>query len=241
MESRQELMKIISKLEQKRFVYLERFFQNCPEHVIRSIQRLHVPKQHHLLRAGEPCTQVVIVLNGTAIGIDYQSSGTDYVFTDYSGVEILGDYELFGDIPQYRISILAVTACDLLTIPSRAYMEWISKDVNALFMRTRSIMYATVREGPKERKYQFLECGERMVLYLAENYEKSGVRDEYVLLKKQSDLAAQLGFSVRTIQRNIQTLEKAGLITAVAGRIHITREQYERLRKRAEEISGVNE
>lgn len=239
MESRQELTDLISRLERKRFRYLERFFKNCPEHVIRSIQYSHAPKQSHLLSAGEPCTRVIIILNGTAVGIDYQSSGTDYVFTDYSGVEILGDYELFGDIPQYRISIVAMTDCDLLTIPARLYMEWVSKDVDALFMRTCTIMHATVREGPNERKYQFLECRDRMALYLTERYEKSGARDEYVLQKKQPELAAQLGFSVRTIQRNIQALEKEGLLTAVAGRIHMSRAQYTRLKRRTEEISGV--
>lgn len=239
MESRQELMDIIGQLSRERFLYLDSFFKNCPDSVIKSIIHTKVSRHHYLLRAGEACTRVIIVMNGKSEGIDTQLPGNFYVFTDYNGVEILGDYELFGDIPQYRISIQTQTPCDILTIPARLYMEWVSQDVNALFLRIKMIMRATVNEGPRERKYQFLECKDRMVLYLSDRYAKYGEHGKYVLQKKQPELAEQLGFHVRTVQRNIQALEQEGMITSAAGRIHITYEQYLKLKKRAEEISGL--
>ena len=201
MESRQEFMDIIGQLSRERFLYLDNFFKNCPDKVIKSIIHARVPRHHYLLRAGEACTRVIIVMNGKLEGIDNQLPGNFYVFTDYTGVEILGDYELFGDLPQYQISIQTQTSCDILTIPAGIYMEWVSQDVNALFLRIKMIMRTTVNEGPRERKYQFLECKDRMVLYLTDRYTKYGEQNDYILQKKQPELAEQLGFNVRTVQR----------------------------------------
>lgn len=241
MESHQELKKLFDRLPKERSLYLNNLFKNCPDTVIRRIVHTQVPAQHFLLRAGESCTRVVIVLTGRANGIDNLLPGNFYVFTDYSGVEILGDYELFGDISKYRISIQTQTPCDILIIPSQPYLDWVSRDVNALFLRIKAIMRATVREGPNERKYQFLECRDRMVLYLADLYEKYGGQGEFTLQKKQPELAEMLGFHVRTIQRNIQLLESEGMIASVAGRIRITQEQYLKIKERAGEISGLPE
>ena len=58
---------------------------------------------------------------------------------------------------------------------------------------------------------------------------------EYVLKKTQAQLAQRIGMNVRTVQRSIQKLEADGFVSCRGSRIHISREQYERLEAYREE------
>lgn len=234
METKKELMEKLKKLEPEKLAYLEQMFRDCPQRVIRTIEYFKVPKEHNLLQGGEICNQVFVVLSGRASGIDYQLPGNAYVFMEFSGIDVLGDYEVFGDIPKYRISIRTSTVCEILTIPAGVYLEWMKNDANALFMRTRRLMRTLTNQTADERKYLFLSCKDRLILYLVAQYEKHGRNITYILPKKQPELAERIGFNVRTIQRTIQELEKAGLVLPTAGKISISYDHYLKLKEYAE-------
>lgn len=234
MESRQELLEIISGLERKKSDYLNSFFKNCPEAIIRSIKYVKVPKDYHLIQADSECNNAYIILNGKARGIDLQSVGTPYIFMESTGIDVVGDFEIFGGISKYRMSIQTVTECEIMVVPAKKYLDWMTKDVNALFMRTRTFMYMLTNQTANERKNIFLGCKERMIIYLIEQYEKFGHKKEYIIQKNQTELAECVGFNVRTIQRNIRILEAEGLIKSIAGRISITYIQYLNLKNYAD-------
>ena len=98
-------------------------------------------------------------------------------------------------------------------------------------MRTQQVMSTFIIQTSEERKYFFLTCRERMILFLIERYESYGNHTNYKLNKTQAEVAERVGFNVRTIQRTILSLEKDGLITSEAGKICMTQMQYQALKK----------
>lgn len=235
METVQRFAELIKRLGKEEYDYLNKLFQNCPIEVIREMRYKKVKKGEAILHAGDPCKYVYIIMQGKASGFDFQMVGSIYMFKEYFESEILGDFELFGGIPKYRISVNALTDCELIMIPSEHYLRWMKQDINALFLRTSKLMNTLTDENAKERKYSFLECKDRMVIYLVGAYERNVPKGVYVLNKTQTELAERIGFNVRTIQRNIIWLQEKGFILVQKGKITISKKQYEKLKQYMEE------
>lgn len=226
MESKERFMEIINKLGKEHFQYLDKLFAGCPEDVIKKMRYLEIPSKYNLIYAGAPCESVYVILKGKVSCVDFQLRGNTYVIMDYAETAILGDYEVFGDFKEYRASVYSVTACELLKIPASAYLYWMQQDANALFMRTRKLMNILTNQTSDDRQYLFLGSKDRLILYLVKSYEKNAKGNGFVMRKTQSEIAERVGFHVRTIQRNVRSLEKEEFITIDAGKICISKEQY---------------
>lgn len=235
MKSKEEFTEIIQKLEKEQFQYLNKLFENCPEEVIRNMRHIEIPKNYTLIQSGTPCECVYIILKGRASGLDFQMVGNVYMFMEYSEPEILGDCEVFGDIKDYRVTIRSLTACELLVVPAAVYLRWMQQDIGSLFMRIRNLMRTLTTQTSDERKYRFLDCKKRLTLYLIEVFERVPARNFCKLKKTQSELAERVGFTVRTIQRNVQSMEKEGMITTESGKICMTKDQYLMLKEYAKQ------
>ena len=230
MGARQEFMDRLEHMPKESREYLKKMFLNCPDKVMEAMQFQEAPKGRHLVNAGDICESVYLLLRGRAKGSDLFMRGNTYSFREYTGLAFLGDYEVLGDLEEYRITIVTLTDCEIISIPSTVYLEWMKKDINALFMRTQMLMKTLTDQAVEERKHLFLTCRERLILYLTARYEKYGRNGNYKLKKTQSELAERIGFNVRTIQRNIYALEAEGVIGTEDGKVCITKEQYEMLK-----------
>lgn len=111
-------------------------------------------------------------------------------------------------------------------------MEWMKHDGSALFLRTQKILLELTRQTRNDRKYLMLECMDRMALYLLEYCEKqySEKQDrirEIFIRRTREELSNAIGFTEKTINRNIRKLADQGFISVNSGKIFISREQYE--------------
>lgn len=231
METKEQFTNVLKELKPEQRSYLERLFQNCPKEVIKSMRYRKVPKGYVLIHAGTECDSVYIILKGNTVGMDFQKLGNAYVVREDSCTDILGDFELLGDIKEYRITIRTATDCEVVVIPAAIYLKWMQQDINALFMRTRKLMNSLTLEAATERKYLFLNCKDRLILHLVEEYEAKGRGEVYRLKNTQPELADRLGFNTRTIQRSIQNLEQSELIAIERGKICIALENYQKLKE----------
>lgn len=231
MESKEQFMKVIHKLSNDKFEYLSSLFKNCPDYVIHSMRYVKMSKGQIIIQEGDPCDAVYVIISGRANGIDFQSLGNTYIFREYLSTEVIGDFELFGDIKKYRTTIRSATVCEVIKISSAAYLTWMQQDIGALFMRTRNLMNMLTNEVSEGRKYLFLNCRERLALYLVETYEKKAKNSYLKIGKKQSELADRIGFNIRTLQRNMQSLEKEEMIATESGKIAISQAQYMKLKE----------
>lgn len=110
--------------------------------------------------------------------------GRVYYFMDFTRMYIVGDFEIFAEIPEYCISICAAKDCRLLKIPAKSYMSWIRRDENALFLRMKNIMATLTSERIVDREYIFMSCTERLADYLLKSY-RNGKRTAISRMKTE--------------------------------------------------------
>lgn len=231
METREQFLEELNKVKTSKRDYLNKVFKYMPEALIRATTHKHVKKEEFIIRAGEPCDTVYIILKGSIVGLDYQKLGKVYYFMDFAKMYIIGDFEIFAEDEEYHVSIRAASDCELLAIPSSLYWKWIKHDENALLLRMQNVMSILTSEKASDRKYMFMSCKERLMKYLITSYanKKDNIEGTIRINRTQTQLSERVGYNVRSVQRSIQALEKEELIGVENGKITITEEQYDKM------------
>ncbi len=228
MKNRDELNDALKTLHCSAKKEITAIFDDCPDKVVRHAALMKLPAGVPLMREGQHLDYVYILLNGTADGIDEQTYGVVYIFREFGSGSILGDFEVLGEISEYRSTIVTSSDGDVLRIPAEVYLNWMSSDSRALMKRTRMLIKELTLEVGDKRKYALLSSHDKMLLYLCNRYKEEGNGREFRFRDTREKLAKRLGISVKTIGRNIKTLEEEGFIGHESGKITMDPEQYER-------------
>lgn len=232
MESKKKLIELLSGLEREQNSYFLKMFANIPDEAIKYMHYKKVKKNEMIIRAGDAADTVYMILAGKVTGVDYQWEGNVYVFMDFYRMDVVGDFEVFADMARYSASIRAAEDSEMLCLPADCYLKWMKQDSNALFLRTKKLMKTLLSEKIDERKNLFLNCKDRLMLYLVHSYEENGNgKESYKISKTQAEVADSIGFSVRNVQRSILSLKENGDIDVKKGKIYISNKQYLRLKK----------
>lgn len=233
-------MDVFKELPLKKQVYMKMLFQNCTEEVKYYMSMAEVQENQTLIEAGERCSNIYIILSGKVTGIEWPMTGRPYFFKDYGPGDFFGEIEYFADLLNYRISVVTVTRCRVLIIPVKYYMEWLQSDAEALYLRTKENMRRLISQTADARKYLFIESRERLMMHLIRKYEqKLPLKKVLELRQSREQLSEEIGFSVKTLNRNIKKLEKEELICLQKGKIIITEAGYLKMKQQvAYHISG---
>lgn len=227
-------MEVFKELPPRKREYMERLFQNCTEEVKYYMTLVDVEANTTLIKAGDRCSNIYIILSGKVTGIDWPINARAYSFKDFGAGDFFGEIECFADLTNYRISVVTVTDCRVLVIPAPFYMEWIRNDVEALYLRAKVNMRRLITQTTDARRYLFLEAKERLVLYLVRKYEQKQSNDRSVelnLSQTRNQLSEEIGFSTKTLNRNIKILEELGFIKMNKGKVSITAESYLKMKE----------
>lgn len=227
-------MEVFNILPEKKRAYMNRLFQNCTEEVKYYMTLTEVEADTTLIKAGDRCSNIYIILSGKVSGIDWPINGRAYSFMDFGPGDFFGEIECFADLVNYRVSVVTVTKCQVLVIPAPFYMKWLQCDEEALYSRTKVNMRRLITQTTDARRYLFLEAKEKLVLYLVRKYEHKlpGIRSgEVILNQTRNQLVEELGGSVKTLNRNIKILEAKGFVQVNKGKIIITEDAYRQMKE----------
>ncbi len=231
-EPRGEAMDVFKELPLKKQTYMEMLFQNCTEEEKYYMRVMEVDENETLIKAGEKCSNIYIILSGKVTGIEWPMNERPYYFKDYGPGDFFGEIEYFSDLTNYRIGVITATRCRVLVIPVAPYMEWLRSDVEALYLRTRENMRRLISQTADARKYLFIEGRERLMMHLIRKYEqKQPLKKELELKESRDQLSEEIGFSVKTLNRNIKKLSETGLIDIRKGKIVISEEGYQQMKR----------
>ncbi len=237
MESKVQLLEIVSKKASDRKDYIIDLLKNMPEEVAKEVIYIEIPKNEYLVCEGEKCDAIYILLKGRVVGLDHQSVGRVHSFMDFTKMYIIGDFELFGDIKDYKVTVQTAEDCKLLKLSANMYLHWIKNDANALFLRLRLIVNTLSNERKNDRKFLVMACKDRLAVFLVKYYEREATNKKarIKVKKTQSELADKVGYNIRSVQRCIASLEKEGLIANETGKIVIGQEHYLALKEYLED------
>ena len=233
MESKKQILELISKEGHETKHYLTQLLKYMPEAIAKELAFVEVKKNENVLVAGGKCETVYFLVKGEVTGIEHHERGRIYSFLDFTEVYILGDFELFAGETEYSATIRAQHDCKRLKLSSNSYLRWIQHDENALFLRLNNILQCLMFERRHERGNLFMGSKERLADFLLKLYDKEARSESepYKVELTQTELADKIGCTVRSVQRSIVALEKDGMIDNESGKIVVSHNQYHMLQQ----------
>ena len=95
-------MDVFNELPPKKRAYMNLLFQNCSEEVKYYMTLTEVEADTTLIKAGERCNNIYIILSGKVTGIDWPINERAYSFKDFGPGDFFGEIECFADLLYYR-------------------------------------------------------------------------------------------------------------------------------------------
>jgi Cyclic nucleotide-binding domain./Bacterial regulatory proteins, crp family. len=206
---------------------LVNLFKNAPSYITeRSVIKNLLPGQT-LLYADHKADAVFFHITGRLAGADTFNTGVIYNFIELHPVNIIGEFEAFSSTSNYLINIRAITRATLIDINLNDFLMWMQTDIGALNIICRLLALKLSKELKTNREYLFLNSYERLMLYIYEYVKESNQNSTVTTIhKKHSEIADEIGFCVKTINRTITKLEDDGLISFGRNNIKVTSEQF---------------
>ena len=103
------------------------------------------------------------------------------------------------------------------------------------FLRTQENMRRLITQTAEARKYLFMEGKDRLMVHLIRKFEQRLPTPQVLELRHtRSQIAEEIGFSVKTLNRSVQKLEELGFIRVQHGKILIPEEGYRAMKAHIE-------
>ncbi|MFZ5354513.1 MAG: Crp/Fnr family transcriptional regulator [Bacillota bacterium] len=178
---------------------------------------------------------VDILCSGQMQVLNEFENGNVYCFAAIQPIAYIGSLEVLADAEVYSSTTEALTPCTLISMPKEIFIEWLNSD-HALAMEIGRFIARCLYE-------QSWKTGEAAVypaLYVAaaffiKVFEASSDDNVMISISRQQ-LANELGYSIRTVNRNIKLLKEEGCLTVKRQCISINGRQYDKLLKLLKEI-----
>lgn len=229
------LSDVLSLVSDENRQLLINLLKNAPQYITdHSVIKNLLPDQT-LILADQKADKVYFHISGTLQGVDTQKSDVIYNFVELNPINIIGEFEAFSNRTNYLINIHATTKATLISIDVKDFLSWMQCDIEALNIICRYLAYKLSNELKSNREYLFLSSYDRLLLYLYHCVNKNHGKRLITIYKTQNEIADQIGFSGKTINRTINKLVIDGFITSGRNTIKITPDQYLLLKKKLEE------
>ncbi|MFU0831400.1 MAG: Crp/Fnr family transcriptional regulator [Oscillospiraceae bacterium] len=175
-----------------------------------------------LIREGDSCERVYLLLSGRVSVIISQPRLSRYTVTEFKPPEFFGEYELLAGRNSFIAEVRANTHCRLLAFPAEVYLQWVRNDPEFFFCRVQSIIGSLLNQTTNERTRHFLDASGRVIQVLLRAYDMRAEIQETIRLNiTRAEIAERTGCSVRTVNRVIRELANKKLLTLVRGKIQL--------------------
>lgn len=224
----EDLMVAIETAPEPQKAYLKQLFKNIPIYN-RSCHTVKIKANIKFISLNEPCDSIWILIDGNVTAIKEQISGDVYVFTEFTAPGFFGEMEGFAGESYLKATLVTTTECRFIIMPINNYLNWIRHDSEALFLRVHDMMSGVLDESANERTYLFLDGVHRLMIYLIQYYKKH-VKEKICIMEiKRQQIADEIGYSSKTVNRSIRKLLDNGLITIDGRKIVISEKQHQQL------------
>lgn len=204
-----------------------KLFENAPSFITEHSSVKILQPGQTLISTDQKAEKIFIHLTGTLLGVDTFEPDIIYNFLELHPVNIIGEFEAFSSKQNYQININAKTKSLLIAITTKDFLNWMKCDINALNIITRLLAHKLTNESKVNREYLFLNSYDRLLIYFY-NYCINLDPDIQVITinKKRSELADEVGFCEKTVNRAMNKLVSNGYISSGRNSIKISPKQF---------------
>lgn len=227
----QVLMAQLSFMPEESREYLRRMFDHASESFLEHLSLKKIEKGTLFIHENTPVGKVFFLLNGRVRGMEHRVLGVRYQYTQFEPVKVFGAMEILLGFDRYMATLETGTDCWFLITGREDYRRWISQDIDALLMETRSMGRYLLEQGRKERLLLFLEGRDRLFFLFCQEYQTTGSEGKCTIRWTRQELSDCSGLSTRTVNRLVKSMQEDGYIEYHRGRIWITGDQYEQMQE----------
>jgi len=196
-------------------------FSSLQYNEIEAISRItslkHYPKSYTVFQEGEEGNALYIVINGKVKVSLYGEDGREYVLDIIGKDGFFGELSLIDGLPR---------SANIITIENSEFLVIRRADLLKLLMENPKITISILKILSKRlraaderiRGFAFLNVEGRILKYLTEIGEKTGIRiKNYLIIENsptQIEIASSCGCSRETVSRMLKSLIEKGIINA---------------------------
>lgn len=211
------------------------FIEKIPINIKNKCKLRKIEKGKLLVLKGNNIEYVYIHCQGKMQVKNEFENGFVYSFANIKPIAYIGAMEIMANKQTYSSTLQTTTECIILEMQKIDFKNWINTD-HKLTLKVLNFVSSRMYE-------QSLKTGEVLAYpaiciltnYLINVFESQD-KDVVFLEKTREEIGSILGFSVRTINRNLKELKDENLITVNRKGISITKEQFDKLLNKLESI-----
>ncbi|GMA97955.1 Crp/Fnr family transcriptional regulator [Pelosinus sp. IPA-1] len=208
---------------------VRQMLQHMPEAIRNASSRVTLRKDSILVKANDPSDYVYLVLSGRMEALAEYSSGINYSFTEFTAFDIIGEMEAITGDSHYAVTIKAQTTCKTICMSKETFLDWMRQSPDASFTLCQLVTKKLFSQIKTDRNFLFLDAIDRFVLHLIACYQKRSVDSTLFLKSTRQQIADEIGFCTKTVNRCVKRLSQKGYLTLERNKIVVSKEQYEKL------------
>ena len=214
---------------------VKKFIDKIPQDIKNNCRLKKVEKGKIVVLKESPIEYMYIHCKGQMKVRNEFENGFVYDFASIEPISYIGAIEIMASKDLYSSTLQATTDSIILEMNKNDFVNWIKKDqeltLDVLCFVSNSMYNQSLKTG-EVLAYPALCI---LINYLINIFESEN-KDEIIIKKTREEIGSILGFSVRTINRNLKILKEENLVTVNRKGIFITKEQCKKLYKKLNSI-----
>ncbi len=211
------------------------FINKIPSNIKSKTKIRKVEKEKLVVLKGNPIKNIYISCQGQMQVRNEFENGFIYSFASIKPISYIGVIEMMANKDTYSSTLQTTSECVIIEIPIEDFRYWINIDhqltLDILQFISKSMYEQSLKTG-ESLAYPAIFI---LINYLLNVFESEDL-DTVFLEKSREEIGAILGFSVRTINRNLKILKEENLITVNRKGIIITKDQFYKLSSKLDKI-----
>ena len=211
------------------------FIEKIPSNIKQKCKIRSIEKGKIVVLKGNNIENVYISFQGKMQVRNEFENGFVYSFASVNPIAYIGVMEIMANKQTYSSTLETNTECIMLEIPKADFIKWISTDqdltLDVLHFVSKSMYEQSLKTG-EVLAYPAICI---LISYLINVFESED-KDTIFLEKTREEIGSILGFSIRTINRNLKCLKEENLISVNRKGISITKDQFYKLVDKLESI-----
>ncbi len=177
---------------------------------------------------GNTIEKIYISLQGKMEVKNEFENGFIYNFAAIDSIAYIGVMEIMAGEDTYSSTLQTTTECTMIEMNVVDFKNWIANDHGLTLDVLKFVSISMYRESINKGEVLAYPAIYSLVNYLINAYKNQN-NDTLTLEKSREEIGSTLGFSIRTINRNLKVLKEENLVSINRQVISISKEQYKKL------------
>ncbi|WP_195237863.1 Crp/Fnr family transcriptional regulator [Romboutsia sp. 1001285H_161024_C4] len=215
--------------------YTKEFISKIPNNIKNKCEILKIEKEKTVALKGENIKDIYISLNGKMQVRNEFENGFVYSFADVDSIAYIGVMEIMANKQAYSSTLKTITDCIMLKISTSDFIKWIKLDQDLTLKVLHFVSKSMYEQSLNKGEVLAYPAVYSLINYLIDIFE-SEEKDVVYIYKTREEIGSVLGFSIRTINRNLKELKEENLICVSRKYISINKEQFYKLLNKLDSI-----